>query len=78
MLGRGVHLPHAHQADHPHPLRRRAVLTLAVAALLAALALLIAPPHAHGDFVTFAPAGVAGVSNSLTVQITLIKQGKKT
>jgi hypothetical protein len=27
------------------------VLTIVAAALLAALALLIAPPHAHGDFI---------------------------
>jgi hypothetical protein len=51
VLGRGVHLPHAHHADHPHPLRRRIAFTIAVAALLAAMALLIAPPHAHGNFV---------------------------
>jgi hypothetical protein len=51
VLGRGVHLPHAHHADHPHPLRRRIAFTIAVAALLAAMALLIAPPHAHGSFV---------------------------
>jgi hypothetical protein len=51
VLGRGVHLTHAHGADHQHPLRRRAAITIVVAALLAALALLIAPPHAHGNFV---------------------------
>jgi len=40
-----------------HPLRRRALLTLLAAALLAALALLIAPPHAHGNFVYWANEG---------------------
>jgi hypothetical protein len=40
-------LPHAHQGEHP--LRRRVAFTIAVAGLLAALALLIAPPHAHGN-----------------------------
>jgi hypothetical protein len=42
---------HTDHAEHPHPLRRRIVLTLVAAALLAAVALLLAPPHAHGNFV---------------------------
>jgi hypothetical protein len=45
------HAGHSHHTGHPHPLRRRIVLTIVAAALLAALALLIAPPHAHGDFI---------------------------
>ena len=48
----GRHLSHAGHSHHAgHPLRRRAVVTIVVAAVLAALALLIAPPHAHGNFV---------------------------
>jgi len=45
---------HAGHSDHrggSHSLRRRVAITVAIAALLAALALLIAPPHAHGNFV---------------------------
>jgi virginiamycin B lyase len=48
------HVGHSHGPDHPHPLRRRVLLTLLAAAILAALALLIAPPHAHGNFVYWA------------------------
>jgi hypothetical protein len=48
------HAGHSHGTDHPHPLRRRVVLTIVAAAVLAALALLIAPPHAHGNFVYWA------------------------
>ena len=48
----GRRLSHAGHSDHTeHPLRRRIVLTIVAAALLAAVALLIAPPHAHGDFI---------------------------
>jgi hypothetical protein len=42
------------RTGHSHPLRRRVIVTILVAALLAALALLIAPPHAHGNFVYWA------------------------
>jgi hypothetical protein len=49
------HAGHSHHAEHP--LRRRAVLTIIAAAVLAALALLIAPPHAHGNFVYWANEG---------------------
>jgi hypothetical protein len=45
------HAGHSHHSGHAHPLRRRVLLTLLAAALLATLALLIAPPHAHGNFV---------------------------
>jgi hypothetical protein len=48
------HAGHSHHAEHPHPLRRRVLLTLLAAAVLAALALLVAPPHAHGNFVYWA------------------------
>jgi hypothetical protein len=44
------HAGHSHE-PHAHPVRRRVLLTLLAAAVLAALALLIAPPHAHGNFV---------------------------
>jgi virginiamycin B lyase len=47
------HAGHAHDT-RAHPLRRRVVLTLLAAALLAALALLISPPHANGNFVYWA------------------------
>jgi virginiamycin B lyase len=47
------HAGHSHDG-HAHPLRRRAFLTVLAAAVLAALALLIAPPHAHGNFVYWA------------------------
>jgi hypothetical protein len=77
----GRRLSHAGHSDagRRHPLRRRIVLTIVVAALLALLALLIAPPHAHGNFVFFAgfvPAGVAGVPDSESLTITLVKQRK--
>ncbi|HET9119926.1 MAG TPA: hypothetical protein VFN72_05290, partial [Solirubrobacterales bacterium] len=53
MFGRRLsHAGHSHHTQHP--LRRRVVLTILVAAVLAALALLIAPPHAHGNFVYWA------------------------
>jgi hypothetical protein len=45
------HAGHSHDDGHEHPLRRRVLLTLLAAAVLAALALLIAPPNAHGNFV---------------------------
>jgi hypothetical protein len=45
------HAGHTEHAGHAHPLRRRVLLTILAAAVLAALALLIAPPHAHGNFV---------------------------
>jgi len=48
------HAGHAHHAGRPRPLRKRALLTLLAAAVLAALALLVAPPHAHGNFVYWA------------------------
>jgi low-density lipoprotein receptor class B len=50
------HAGHSHHVGHPHPLRRRVLLTILVAALLAALALLISPPHAHGNFVYWTEA----------------------
>jgi hypothetical protein len=74
------HAGHSHHAGHPHPLRRRIVLTIVAAALLALLALLIAPPHAHGNFVflvDFLPAGLVGVPNSEPLTITLAKQRKR-
>ena len=55
MFGRRLsHAGHSHGAGHAHPLRRRVILTIVAAAVLAALALLIAPPHAHGNFVYWA------------------------
>jgi hypothetical protein len=48
------HAGHSDHAGHAHPLRRRVLLTILAAAVLAALALLIAPPHAHGNFVYWA------------------------
>ena len=57
MFGRRLsHAGHSHHVGHPHPLRRRVLLTILVAALLAALALLISPPHAHGNFVYWTEA----------------------
>ena len=54
MFGRRFsHAGHSHDG-HAHPLRRRALLTVLAAAVLAALALLIAPPHVHGNFVYWA------------------------
>jgi virginiamycin B lyase len=54
VFGRRVsHAGHSHHV-HAHPLWRRVVLTILAAAVLAALALLIAPPHAHGNFVYWA------------------------
>ena len=54
MFGRRFsHAGHSHDG-HAHPLRRRAFLTVLAAAVLAALVLLIAPPHAHGNFVYWA------------------------
>ena len=51
----GRRLSHAGHSQHSdHPLRRKVVLTILAAAVLAALALLIAPPHAHGNFVYWA------------------------
>ena len=51
MFGRRFsHAGHLHDA-HTHPVRRRVLLTLLAAAVLAALALLITPPHARGNFV---------------------------
>jgi hypothetical protein len=51
----GRRLSHAGHSHHDgHPLRKRVLLTLLAAAVLAALALLIAPPHAHGNFVYWA------------------------
>jgi hypothetical protein len=53
----GRRLSHAGHSPHDgHPLRKRVLLTLLAAAVLAALALLIAPPHAHGNFVYWANA----------------------
>ena len=50
MFGRRLsHAGHSHHTEHP--LRRRILLTILAAAILAALALLIAPPRAHGNFV---------------------------
>lgn len=55
MFGRRLsHAGHSHHTGHAHPVRRRVVLTILVAVVLAALALLIAPPHAHGNFVYWA------------------------
>ena len=51
MFGHRPRLAHPHQGDHPHPLRRQLAISLAVAALLAVLALLLLPPRAHGNFV---------------------------
>jgi hypothetical protein len=48
------HAGHSHHDGHDHPFRRRVLLTLLAAAVLAALALLIAPPHANGNFVYWA------------------------
>ena len=61
MFGRRLsHAGHSDQGEHPHPLRRRVALTLLAAALLATLALLIAPPHAHGNFVYWANGTTPG------------------
>ena len=61
MFGRRLsHAGHSHHVGHPHPLRRRVLLTILVAALLAALALLISPPHAHGNFVYWANGTTPG------------------
>jgi hypothetical protein len=54
VFGRVSHAGHSDHERDSHPLRRRAAITVAIAALLAALALLIAPPHAHGNFVYWA------------------------
>jgi hypothetical protein len=51
VFGRVSHVGHSDHAGEQHQLRRRALLSLAIAAMLAALALLIAPPHARGNFV---------------------------
>ena len=55
MFGRRLsHAGDSHHHGHDHPVRRRVLLTLLAAAVLAALALLIAPPHANGNFVYWA------------------------
>jgi Low-density lipoprotein receptor repeat class B len=51
VFGHRPRLAHSHQADRPHPLRRQAWITVAIASLLAIIALLLLPPHAHGNFV---------------------------
>ena len=52
MFGRRLsHAGHSHHAEHRIPCAGGSLLTLLAAAVLAALALLIAPPHAHGNFV---------------------------
>ena len=51
MFGRRL-AGHSHHSEHP--LRRRVALTILAAAVLAALALLLLPPHAHGNFVYWA------------------------
>ncbi|MGA8925200.1 MAG: hypothetical protein WB462_03140 [Solirubrobacterales bacterium] len=57
MFGRRLsHAGHSHHVGPPQPLRRRLRLTILVAALLAGLALLISPPHAHGNFVYWTEA----------------------
>ncbi len=50
---------HAHHGHHPHPLRRHALIAVLVAALLAAIALLLLPPKANGNFVYWANDGPA-------------------
>jgi hypothetical protein len=60
VLRRVSHAGHSQQGSEPHPLRRRAIVTVAVAALLAALALLIAPPHARANFVYWANSSTPG------------------
>jgi hypothetical protein len=54
VFGRRPRLAHSHQGDHQHPLRRQAWITIGVATLLAIIALLLLPPHAHGNFVYWA------------------------
>jgi hypothetical protein len=54
------HAGHSHHDGHDHPVRRRVLLTLLAAAVLAALALLIAPPHANGNFVYWANGATSG------------------
>ena len=54
MLGHRPRLAHSHQGDHQNHLLRQAGLTIAVAAVLAAIALLLLPPRAHGNFVYWA------------------------
>jgi hypothetical protein len=51
VFGHRPRLAHTHQGDHPHPLRRQVGITIAVATSLALIALLLLPPHAHGNFV---------------------------
>jgi hypothetical protein len=41
----------SHHSDHAHPLRRRVAVLIAVAALVAAMAPLLMPPRANGNFV---------------------------
>jgi Low-density lipoprotein receptor repeat class B len=52
VFGRRPRLAHSHQGDHP--LRRQAAISIVVAMLLAIIALLLLPPHAHGNFVYWA------------------------
>jgi hypothetical protein len=54
VFGHRPRLAHSHQGEHPHPLRRQAWITIGVATLLAVIALLLLPPHAHGNFVYWA------------------------
>ena len=54
MFGRRARLAHPQQGEHQHPLRRQAGVTIAIAAVLAIIALLLLPPHAHGNFVYWA------------------------
>jgi Low-density lipoprotein receptor repeat class B len=51
VFGHRPRLAHSHQGEHPHPLRRQAWAAIAIATVLAVLALLLLPPHAHGNFV---------------------------
>ena len=55
MFGRRLsHAGHSHHPGHSHPVRRRILLTILVAALLAAVFLLVTPRNANGNFVYWA------------------------
>ena len=53
MFGHKPRLAHAHPGEQ-HPLLRQIGISFGVAALLAIAALLLLPPHAHGNFVYWA------------------------
>jgi hypothetical protein len=51
VFGHRPRFAHSDQGDHSHHLRRQVWVTVGVATLLAIIALLLLPPHAHGNFV---------------------------